>query len=227
MEMHERSYSGKLQRPTPVVHIEEDGSFGVIATPWGNRQGAEKIIELMKDYILSARHDMEATSPFQKLSCLSPLANTLRVGIMLANDSLYREDNKAEYMTGVETVVFSRSEQEFAYAQVGSPQMFLARQNFPWIPISVQIDLSTEWSQAPGFLPPLPQNLLGLNTTSNMNIGSFKVQPSDKMVFLSHSIVSHPVFNLSYESSDIHQVSSILSKQHPDLPFWLGVLHLS
>src|SRR5580700_8765484 len=102
MNLKERSYSGTMFRPAPEIYIEEDGSIGIIATPWGSRQAAKKIIDVLKDYILSARQDMEATSPFQLLTCLTPLANNLRVGVMLANDLLYREDNKAEYTTGVE-----------------------------------------------------------------------------------------------------------------------------
>jgi hypothetical protein len=226
MSFVERSYSGKLFRPAPEVHVEEDGSIGVIATPWGNRQTAKKAVEILKDYILSARQDMEATSPFQKLTCLSPLANNLRVGVMLVNDSLYREDNKAEYVGGVELVVFAVSQGELAFAQVGAPHLFLARQRLPWIPLSVQIDLATELSRPPQLLPPLPQNLVGLHTTSNMNISSMRVQAGDRLVFLSHSIVSHPMFALPYEQTELESISSGLSKRYPDLPFWLGVFEL-
>lgn len=226
MAFTDRSYSGRLFRPTPEVHIEDDGSLGVIATPWGGRQGAKKVIDLMRDYVQSARQDMEATSPFQKLSCLSPLANNLRVGIMLANDALYREDNKNEYTSGVEVLAFAHANNELAFAQVGMPHFLLARKGLPWIPLSVQIDLSTELSHPPEVLPPLPQNLLGLHTTSNMNIASFKTQPGDRLIFLSHSVVSHPLYMHGYDDSNLEKVSSTLSKQYPDLPFWLGVFNL-
>lgn len=226
MALHDRSYSGKLFRPTPEVHIEEDGSLGIIATPWGGRQGAKKVIDLMRDYVQSARQDMEATSPFQKLSCLSPLANNLRVGIMLANDALYREDNKNEYTSGVEVLAFAHSNRELAFAQVGLPHFLLARQGLPWIPLSVQIDLSTELSRPPHVLPPLPQNLLGLHPTSNMNIASFKTQAADRLIFLSHSVVSHPLYTHSFDNSTLEKVSVTLSQQYPDLPFWLGVFDL-
>ena len=46
MTLEERSFSGKLFRPTPEVHIEEDGGFGVVATAWGNKQTAKKVIEI-------------------------------------------------------------------------------------------------------------------------------------------------------------------------------------
>lgn len=224
MNFEERSYSGKLFRPSPEIYLEEDGSFGVIATAWGAQGAAKKVIDLLKDYVLSAKQDLEATSPFQKLSCLSPLANSLRAGLMLANDNVYREDNKAEYTSGVEVLVFSHYEGELAFAQVGYPHFFLARKSLPWIPLSVQIDLSTELSEPPELLPPLPQNLIGLHTTTNMNLNSFKTQPGDKLIFLSHSVVSHPLYTQSFEQTNIEKVSETLSKNFPDLPFWLGIL---
>ena len=226
MGLIERSYSGQLFRPKPECHFEDDGSFGVIATPWGNRASARKAIDILKDYVLSARQDMEATSPFQVLTCLSPLANTLRVGTMLANDSLYREENKAEYTSGVELLVFAHQEGELAFAQVGSPQFFLARAGMPWIPLSVQVDLSTEFSDPSHFLPPLPQNVIGLHTTTNMNVSSFKTQSQDRLIFLAHSVVSNPLFHLAFEDSHLDQISQALASQYPDLPFWLGVFGL-
>ncbi len=227
MSFIERSYSGRLSRPSPEIDIADDGSFGVIATPWGGRGAAKRAIEVLRDYTLSARQDMEATSPFQKLTCLSPLANSLRVAMMLANDSLYREENKSEYMAGVEVLVFVRVHNELAYAQVGSPHFLLARQGMPWIPLSVQIDMSTELSSAKEMLPPLPQNLIGLHTTTNMNVNSFKTQPGDRLVFLSHSVVTHPLAGLPFEGAEIGAISDVLSQRYPDLPFWLGIYELA
>ena len=226
MGITQRSFSGKLFRPTPEVHLEDDGSFGVIATPWGSRGSARRVIDVIKDHVLAAREDLEATSPFQKLSVLSPLANGLRVAMMLANDTLYREDNKNEYTAGVEVVVFAHQLGELAFAQVGFPQIFLSRPGLPWLSISSQIDLSTELSRAPHVLPPLPQNMLGLHTTTNLNISSFKTQANDRLVALSHSLVPHPLLGLPADRTNIDEISRSLSAQYPDLPFWLGLIDL-
>ncbi len=227
MQLDERSYAGQIFRPKPETYFEEDGSFGVVATPWGPRAAAKRTIEILKDYILSARQDMEATSPFQKLTCLSPLANTLRVGVMLANDSLYREENKNEHISGVELLVFSHQFGELAFAQVGHPNFFLARLGMPWIPLSVQFDLSTELSRPPEILPPLPQNMIGLHTTTNLNVSSFKTQAQDRLIFLSHSHVSHPMNTVTFERTSLDKISETLAQRHPNLPFWLGVLALA
>lgn len=222
----ERSYGGRLFRPTPEVHIDENGAFGVVATPWGNRGSAKKAIEVVTDFVHSARQDMEATSPFQKLTCLSPLANSLRVAMMLANDTIYREENKAEYVAGVELLMFARHNRELAFAQAGCPLLFLARERLPWIPLGVPIDLSLEHGHPPALLPPLPHNLIGLHNTTNMNVSSFTVRPGDRLVFLSHSVGSSPLFSLPFERTGLDHVSTALSSDFPDLPFWLGVLSL-
>ncbi len=47
-------------RPAPEIHIEEDGSFGAIVTPWGPRASVHRIIGTLTDFILSAKNDMEA-----------------------------------------------------------------------------------------------------------------------------------------------------------------------
>jgi hypothetical protein len=226
MDILQRSYGGKMLRPTPEVEIHDDVSFGAIVTSWGPRQAATRTIEILRDFVLSARQDVEATSPFQKLSCLSPLANNLRVAIMLVNDTLYREDNKAEYISGVEVLVFACVQGELAFAQIGSPHLLLAREGLPLIPLSVQMDLSAEMSGPKRLLSPLPQNMIGLHTTSNMNISSFKVQPKDKLIFLSHSLIAQSLSKISYNNSDFDGISDSLAKQYPDLPFWLGMVDL-
>lgn len=226
MRFEERSYSGRISRPTPEVHIEDDASFGIVATPWGNRSSAKKVIDTLKDYVLSARQDSEVTSPFQKLTCLSITANTLRAGLMLANDVIYREDNKSEYTAGVEVLVFAKFEQELAYAQVGNPNMYVARSGLPWIPLTGQIDLSSELSSTENILSPLPQNLIGLHTTTNLSVGSIRLQPQDRVIFLSHSHISQSLFSPPNVEPTISSISDKLSRQYPELPFWLGIYQL-
>lgn len=223
--MQERSYSGKQFRPSPEILLQEDGSVGIIATPWGGRQGAKRVIDTLSDYILSSRDDMEATSPFQKISSLTPLANSLRAGIMLANDSLYREENRNEYVSGVELVVFAQRDEEIAWAQIGYPNLFLSRRGVGLIPMGGQLDLAAELSSETVY-PPLPANVLGLNATSNFSINSFRPLPGDRLIFLSRSRVPQAFYNLNSDAPDLDQMTRLLSADAPDLPFWLGLYEI-
>jgi hypothetical protein len=47
------------------------------------------------------------------------------------------------------------------------------------------------------------------------------------LIFLSHSVVSHPLYTLPFQNATLETISTTLSKQFPDLPFWLGTLDLS
>src|SRR5688572_90445 len=131
MKITERSYGGKIFRPRPEIHLSPGGDLLIVATPWGPRSSAKKAIQVIQDHLQSARSDQEATSPFSHLTCLSPLANSLRAGIKLANDVIYSEDNKNEYISGVELFVFSRRGAEAVWAQVGFPAAYLDRLQRP------------------------------------------------------------------------------------------------
>jgi hypothetical protein len=223
MNFEERSYSGKNMRPTPEVHIEEDGSFGAIITPWGPRASVKRVIESLSDFILSAKNDMEATSPFQMLTCVSPLANSLRAGMMLANDTVYREDNKGEYQSGLEIFAFARNATEFCFVQIGHPHAFLHRNGAPLITLSSHVDLTMEWSQNSHWLAPLPGNMIGLHTTSNFQVLSFRPRNDDKLIFLSRSFLPAPLFQPNLE---LDSLTKALSIDDPEQPFWLGLYDL-
>ena len=86
--------------------------------------------------------------------------------------------------------------------------------------------MSTELSHPPEILPPLPTNMIGLHNTSNMNISSFKTQPGDRLIFLSHSVVSHPLYTLPFADATLEKISGTLSQRYPELPFWLGLFDI-
>lgn len=222
MKISYRSYRGKSIRPSPLVHCEEDGSLLLIVTPWGQPSIAEKSIETVSDFILSARNDAEATSPFQRMTCLSPLANNIRVAMMLLNDSIYRETNKLDYDGGIEVLICAKHQGEIAIAQVGQPHAFISRPGLPIAPISTVLDLSMELSQAPELLPPLPSQLIGVYSTSNFYVQSYHANPEDQLIFLSRSHFPLEFLNTPSNKRNLNELTKILSKEQPDVPFWLA-----
>lgn len=222
--MDSRSFSGKYQRPAPEFHVEEDGSFGAVITPWGPRSSIKRAIETLSDFILSAKNDMEATSPFQKLTCLSGAANTLRAAVMLTNDILHREENKNEYVSGVEAFVFSYVGGEVSFVQVGQPQVLLWRENQSLTFLSPHMDLSQEWTQSSATLAPLPNNLLGIHRTTNFQVISFKPQPGDRFILLSRTRVPASILQLHPSQITLDSMSKLLSQDNKDEPFWISIL---
>lgn len=226
MNVLQRAYRGKSFRPSPFVHQEEDGSLLLVITSWGQHSSAERARDVVADFILSSRNDQEATSPFQKMTCLTPLANNVRVAMMLLNDTLYREENRDEYTEGLEILICARHENELTIAQVGQPFVFLNRKGFPIQTLSSGLDLASEISQAPELLAPLPHTLLGLYSTSNFLLQSFRVQDQDQLILLSRSHFPQEFLHLSSQQRTLEQLSKVLATEHPDVPYWLGVAGL-
>lgn len=226
MRFVERSYSGRLFRPRPETHVERDGRLLIAATPWGPRSSAQRAIQTLTDYFLSWREDNEATSPFEVLSSLSPMANHLRVAVMFANDSIYQEENRSEYKAGVELAVIARSPDELAIIQIGHPQIFLDRPGFNLIPVAMNVDLSVDLSSGTELLPPLPQNMLGVTRTSNFSVISLRPQPHDRLVLISRSILPPELYQVSRSERDLEHISRVLSSADPHNPFWLAVYEL-
>lgn len=228
IRLNERPYAGKTFRPQPEIHIDNDSGLVIVATPWGSRSSARKVIERMTDYLALARSDSEATSPFEKLSCLSPLANQLRIATMLANDLIYREENSAEYRSGVELFAAMMDDNEMVYVQTGQPQVLISRHGHPLIPISCNTDLAFDMTTSGNRkqLPPLPAHLLGLDTTIAVNMNSVRTQDGDRFVLLSYSFLPETIFSLRESQISLEAMSRLLAKSNPDQAFWLGVLSI-
>jgi hypothetical protein len=216
-----RPYSGKQFRPTPEVHQDEKSL--IIATPWGQRDSAKKVIAQILNYLMICNEDREATTPFQRLSCLSTSANNLRIAILLANETLFRGENNEEYKSGVELFAMIRSEGELVWLQIGQPQIFLLRENRSVISLGGSMDLAFDLSNEFDLLPSLPNQLLGLDSSLNLTINSFRPQAKDKILLLSHSQVPSEIYNIESQNLKLDQLSKTLSERDPQLAFWLGI----
>jgi hypothetical protein len=226
IELESRSYGGKIFRPKPEVEYDPEAGLLIVATPWGPRESAGRTIQIMKEYILTFREDADVTSPFPRLTCLSPALNNLRVAAMLANDVLYREENREEYVTGVELFAATYTQTEIAWLQLGHPNVFLSRQNRGMMPLGCHMDLPLDLSRGDEILPPLPNSLLGLDTTANFTLGSMIPQKGDRMVLISRSNVPPAIFSLTDEQRSLMNISRFLSADGKDTAFWLGILKI-
>ena len=224
MKLLERSYSGKVFRPRPEILCEAEGNLCLIATPWGPRSAARKVIQTIVDFFHSARANEEATSPFQPLSGLSPMANNLRVAIMLANDTVFREENRNEFLSGVELFAAAKRGHELAWAHIGGPHLLLDRPGLDLQVLSTTPDYALLHTDQKELLAPLPGALLGLGATSNFAVQSIRVQNEDRLILLHRSFIPPIMQTLPRPQRQLGPFSQIMAKQSADLPFWLGIL---
>ncbi len=222
----ERPYSGTTYRPRPEIFLDSDGKTLIVATPWGPREAARKVIDRMKDYLSLAKEDIEATSPFERVSYLSAHANRLRIATLLANESLYREENRNEYRSGVELFAGTLEEDEFVFLQSGNPQILLSRSGKKPLPLGSQIDLAFDFSEGKDLLPGLPSQMLGLDSSMNLCINSFRARPGDRIALISHSHLPESVFGLDGSNVTVDSLSQLMAGASPNHAFWVGVLQI-
>lgn len=225
MKLQERSYSSKLFRPKPVIHAEADGSLLIVATSWGEPEHANKAVEEVVKYVHAARGDVEVTSPFEFMTVLSDQANYLRIGTLIANDMLYRSENKAEYVSGVELLVLSQQGPQLAWAQVGAPHLLLQRKSRPVSPLAVCYDHSFEIGLRGEAVAPLPSHMAGLDPSCNIVSGDLQVQEGDRLVLLASSQLPAALW-ASSSGSDLQAITKSMIEVDADQPFWLGLVDI-
>lgn len=223
MKFTDKSYRTSNLRPKPIIHQDEVNNILIIVTPWGNKVAAEKAIKSISEHLISYQQDVEATSPFNLLTCLSPLANNLRSALKLANDIIYREDNKKEFTAGIEILTMIYNQHEICWSQVGFPSLFLSRNGQKIRPLGAQIDLTAEF-QKNTTLAPLPGKLLGIENTSDFAVHSMKFNKNDKFFFVSSTDIAPQIYNLDNTNHDVEEISKSLANTNPETPFWLGQL---
>ncbi len=228
-DFQHRPYSGKQPRPTPEVHFEASLNTLIIAIPWGPRSGARKVIDRVLEFLAFASQDKEATSPLPKLSCLSDSANNLRIAALLANDMLYREDNRDEYHVGVELLALTLSGNELSWVQVGGPNVLLARKNQTLLSLESKTDLSLDCSEQKDGRPltPLPGQLLGLDSNVNVSVNSFRTRAKDRLILLAHSQPPSVVYTWTAADLQLDKMIRDVATSAPQRAFWLGSLEIS
>src|SRR5690606_21113120 len=145
------------------------------------------------------------------------------IATLVANELLYREENRNEYRSGAELFIGAFQERELAWVQVGHPNILIQRQGQPLLPISVHMGLTNEIETREP-LPPLPSSLIGVSLEPNLSIQSLCPKPGDNIVLLSRSWLPREIFKSKVKSFE--DMSKALSSE-PNEPFWLGHWEIS
>ncbi len=218
--MH-RSYGGKIFRPKPVIH--EDERLLVLASCWGPGDQAQNLVDDVVKYVTAAMGDVEVTSHFEYLTCLSDQANYLRIATLLANENIFRGENKNEFVSGYELTVVLKQKNQLSWAQVGGPHILIRRNGQTLMPLTVHLDVSAEVS-ASNLLAPLPHWLLGLDSTCQIQCGDVRYQPQDQLVLAGSTYLSKSIFTESPSRSlSLEKITQWMIQENPESAFWLGL----
>lgn len=224
MNFQERSFSGERIRPRPEFDFFSEEGLLLIATPWGPRAVAKSSIKTLGDFVITHFRDPEATSPFPRIPALSDIANSIRVGALLANDYLLKVHNKDEYRAGVELFAAMKKDREVSWIQIGQPHVILLRPGRTPLMLSANIDLSMELAEKEKKTPdPLPSDCLGLQSIPPLFLNSFRTQPDDKLLLLSYSWPPESIYHLPEDKWSLEGITEELVKSNGKEPFWVGL----
>lgn len=220
MKSAERSYSTKIYRPKPTVSISSDEKTVIVATSWTIQEHAQKVISEVTQFLDSSFADVEVTSPFEYLPQLSKISNSLRIALLIANDVIYRVENRSELTAAVEVCILHKYQNQIFYAQVGQPQIFLQSADQSLQPVTAGVDLRS---------PPLPRDLLGLEIRPQIQMGQFEVSSEDRVVLLSSSFISPEFLKAAVRSSLSEELQDYTKRMVQTLsqePFWISLLEI-
>ncbi len=223
LRFKERSYvKTSMYRPRPEILFHANDGYIVIATPWGNNNANQDIVEKIQSYLTSFRTDNELTSPFRPIKNFNKIENAIRNSILLANNYIFKTKNSAEYLFGFEIFVGILENNTFYFANIGHPHILLHKGQQTIMPVSFNFDHSMSLSSEKK-LPPLPNKLIGISDDIELQIQSIHMQKNDQLLLISRSWIPKDLVTLKAKDRDFESYVQCLAKNE-EQPFWFGLL---
>lgn len=219
MRIEQRSYTnGVYFRPKPVISERGESHLLAIATPWGPLESAQKSAQMVTEqFELLAKEDV--TTPFESIPTLSAAANRLRIGALMANQFLYRNENGKIWKAAVELSALHYDHQVLSWVQVGCPHLLLL-EGKTFHPLAYEPD----WAHQTGNAGPLFTQALGIENNVPLKAGSLRVRPHSQLLLVSRGTLPRSLFALDRFS--IEQVGQLLIDEDEKTPFWVGLVTL-
>ena len=148
---------------TQIVSLLNDRLF-IFTRCWSGPEIQQKVVDEISHFLSAANADLEVTTPFEYLSSLSSVANKVRISLLLANDLIYKTENKETYNQGCEIALVYQKDHEVVCASIG-------RFSFTSVVDAEQICISTG-GQLLDRIVLLPTQLLGIDIIPNIQVNS-------------------------------------------------------
>ncbi len=105
--------------PQTQVHSMLSDQLIIFLRSWNGIDANQKVIDEINHFLSAADADLEVTTPFEFIENLSSIANKVRISMLLANDVIYKTENKDSYNHGFEIAIIYKHQQEIAWSTVG------------------------------------------------------------------------------------------------------------
>lgn len=173
MKIRVLGLSEKYKFPQTQVHLLLNDQLVIFLRSWNGIDANQKVIDEINHFLSAADADLEVTTPFEFVENLSSMANKVRISVLLANDIIFKTENKEKYMQGYELAIIFKNKNEIAWSTVGRFEISSNKNN-----------KNITISHAGQFLDDqilLPVALLGLEREPSVLSGSFSIKNLDQI----------------------------------------------
>jgi len=216
MKFESFGYRGSFVYTSPMTFQNQNENLLIIATPYGEGSDLEHSLGEFLNEFESQSEDLDATSPYPKLTCLSSEENLLFTSVQYLNDHIYSNHNKESFNLGCDFFCIYKKGNSIYTTQIGWPLSVLHKDK-------VNRPLCAEYAFAPknpDQAPYIPSTLLGLESSVNVKIQHIDVDDESEILILKSNESPDAFLNIYPDS--LEEIANSFASKNPEQGFWLG-----
>lgn len=179
MKLNHRHYKKDRLIPRMISRTENDLNLVLLATPWGSEAATQLAFDEIITHLKSHQEDIEATTAYEKIETLNQQENDLRSAVLLANEKVFQNINRSEYISALELTVLWQRKHQITWLTSGGHQIQVHTPHF----------FSTVCGAIPHSHCPLPPHLVGSDRFCWVQCGSFNKEQGLKCLVFSDGAV--------------------------------------
>lgn len=220
MDFESFGYKGHFVFTQPLTFQNQNEDLMIIATPYGNSSDLENALAEFLNEFESQSEDLDSTSPYPKLTCLSSEENLIFTSVQFLNDFIYSNHNKDHFNLACDFFCVYKKNSSLFVAQIGWP-LTLLHANKRTQPLTAEYSFMPKDKKASPFLP---SGLLGLESSVNIKIQQINIENKSEILLLK-SNESPDTLMTTYPNS-LSSIANVYASENPEQGFWLGKISL-
>ena len=216
MKLSTFGYRGNFVFSQPIQISNADENLLVLATPYGDHELIQDALDKMVNEFEGLIADPDSTSPYSKLTCLTPTENLLYTTTQFLNDYISSNHNQDSLDIGCDLCMLYKKDNRVYLSQIGWPLIVLHHEN-------INVPISSDYASYPSSKDSgvfIPSYLLGLESSVNVKIQSFSVNSDSKILILKSN--ENPDGLLTLYPTNLESVAKTFVGVDPNQGFWLG-----
>lgn len=216
MKIETFGYRGSFVFTAPSLVTNSSEELFIAATPYGSRIDLEDSLSEFLNEFERQSSDLDATSPYPKLTCFSDYENLLYTTVQFLNDYMYSNFNKEKMNLGCDFFCMLKKENVIYFTQIGWPMILLNRANST-------LPICSDFSFLPknkNKAPHLPTSILGLESSINIKIQQLNVAEHSNLLLLKSN--DSPDSLMSIYPADLNSIANSYADVNPEQGIWLG-----